>query len=102
MTTPADHSFYHDPNTCACGERKECDHSCMPDVIDGFCSYCGKPSVGSQFEGVASVNSDAREAGNTPSWPQEAIDQIMIEHTRDEWDWRGVLLAAVSSPSNPE
>lgn len=28
-------------NRCACGERKECDHSCMPDVIDGFCSHCG-------------------------------------------------------------
>lgn len=28
---------------CACGERNECDHSCMPDVIDGFCSHCGSP-----------------------------------------------------------
>jgi hypothetical protein len=26
---------------CACGGREECDHSCMPDVIDGFCSHCG-------------------------------------------------------------
>ena len=28
---------------CACGERKECDDSCMPDVIHGFCSSCGEP-----------------------------------------------------------
>lgn len=45
IATPADHGFYFDPNKCACGERKECDHSCMPDVIDGFCSHCGEPTT---------------------------------------------------------
>lgn len=33
-------------NQCACGEREECDHSCMPDVIDGVCSHCGQRAPG--------------------------------------------------------
>ena len=66
MTTPADHSYYFNPNDNQC---PYCDGE-MRDELN--CPICcrehpdyGKPSVGSQFEGVASRRGpDARETGS--------------------------------------
>jgi hypothetical protein len=63
-------------SSCACGGREECDHSCMPDVIDGFCSRCGSKlhlasadsaSLLAEADGVLSV-SNAMDMSISGAW----------------------------------
>lgn len=59
--TPADHSFYFNP-------------------ADDPCPYCDK-----QMAGALNCPSRIREHPDRP-WPQDAIDQEMIERVSDDWE----------------
>lgn len=48
--------------SCACGNRPECDQSCMPDEIDGFCSHCGHQIGGAAQAARNSVIAECRQA----------------------------------------